>query len=187
MSEELTGAEKRTLLRLARRTLQCHYSGNELPEPEELTEHLLQARGAFVTITEQGVLRGCIGHVVGVEPLWRSVRGNAMSAALRDPRFPPVAAHELDQMDLEISALTPLAEVEDVDEIEVGRDGIMIERGSFRGLLLPQVAQESGWDLPTFLDQTCRKAGLMPGCWRDERVTISRFSAEVFSELELGR
>jgi AmmeMemoRadiSam system protein A len=187
MSEGLTLDEKRTLLRLARSTLESHYAGLALPEPAQPTEALMDARGAFVTLLAvKGELRGCIGHVEGVEPLWKSVRENALAAALRDPRFPPVEPGELSQLVIEVSVLSPMVKVASIDEIVVGRDGLLIERGAARGLLLPQVATDHRWDTETFLKQTCIKAGLADDCWRSAGARISRFSAEVFSEKEIG-
>jgi AmmeMemoRadiSam system protein A len=182
MPESLTSEEKTILLTLARDTIEAHFQATSSPRPARLTRSLEELRGAFVTLTEEGALRGCIGHVIGTQPLWQSVRENALSAALRDPRFPPVKEEELSSIDLEISALTPLTEVDDVEQIEVGRHGLMIESGAHRGLLLPQVATEYGWDRKTFLDHTCRKAGLKPGCWNRPDAKILVFSAEVFSE-----
>jgi len=121
--------------------------------------------------------------VIGVAPLWRAVRDNAIAAAFEDPRFAPVEADELPHTHIEISALTPLRRV-DFDEVVVGRDGILLENGISRGLLLPQVAVEYSWDRETFLDHTCRKAGLEPGCWRHPDTIISTFSAQVFGEEE---
>jgi len=187
MDAGLTSDEKRTLLRLARSTLESHFDGLALPEPAQTTPSLREVRGAFVTLQAvKDELRGCIGHVTGVEPLWETVRKNALAAALRDPRFPPVEAHELSQLVIEISALTPLLKVASIDEIVVGRDGLMIERGAAHGLLLPQVAAERGWDVATFLTQTCFKAGLGDDCWRSPGATIYRFGADVFSEREIG-
>lgn len=182
MERSLSKEEKRFLLSLARETLQAHLGGKPVPSADPPSGPLTEPRGAFVTLTRSGELRGCIGHVVGVAPLWCSVRENALNAALRDPRFPPVEASELPSLDIEISALTPLREVETPDEVVVGRHGVMIENGPFRGLLLPQVATEYGWDRDTFLDHTCRKAGLQTGCWRRPETRIHVFSAEVFSE-----
>ena len=182
MPQTLSEREKEMLLELARSTLEAHFAGSALPQPYELTDNLGQLRGAFVTLTEQGALRGCIGHVVGSRPLWQSVRENAISAALRDPRFDPVQQHELTGLHIEISALTPLHEIDDAHEVRVGHHGVMIEKGANRGLLLPQVATDNGWDRTTFLDHTCRKAGLAPGCWRSPDATVSVFSAEVFGE-----
>jgi AmmeMemoRadiSam system protein A len=180
----LKGTERRWLLRLARSTIEARLMDaglpNEPPQPGPLTAN----RGAFVTLTLDGALRGCIGHVVGCDPLWLSVRENAINAAFHDPRFPPVEAAELAAVAIEISALTPLWPVNDPDEIVIGRDGLVIERSHYRGLLLPQVAERYGWSPVEFLDQTCRKAGMQPGCWRDPGATISAFSAEVFSEAD---
>ncbi|MCG6962389.1 MAG: AmmeMemoRadiSam system protein A [Acidobacteria bacterium] len=182
MERPLAEEEKQFLLRLARQTLEAQLEGEPLPSATPSPGPLTEARGAFVTLTRSGELRGCIGHVVGVAPLWRSVRENVLNAALRDPRFPPVEASELPSLHIEISALTPLREVATPDEVIVGRHGVMIENGPFRGLLLPQVATEYGWDRATFLDHTCRKAGLQAGCWRRPDTRIHVFSAEIFSE-----
>jgi AmmeMemoRadiSam system protein A len=171
------------LLSLARNTIQHRLDGQPLPSPEPDAIVLREQRGAFVTLKIDGRLRGCIGHVIGVAPLWRAVRDNAIAAAFEDPRFDPLQAEELPRTHIEISALTPLRRAT-ADEVTVGRDGILIERGPARGLLLPQVAVEYGWDRVTFLDHTCRKAGLEAGCWRHADTVISVFSAEVFGEDE---
>ena len=169
------------LLALARDTIRCHFDALPLPSQEPDSELLREQRGAFVTLKIDGRLRGCIGPVVGVVPLWRAVRDNAIAAAFEDPRFDPLQVEELPLTHIEISALTPLRKAT-ADEVTVGRDGILIERGAARGLLLPQVAVEYGWERETFLDHTCRKAGLEPGCWRHPDTVISVFSAEVFGE-----
>jgi len=174
--------ERHWLLDLARTTIAGRFSGTHPSSPTPPSGPLLEDRGAFVTLTIDDRLRGCIGHVVGVAPLWCSVRDNAIAAAFEDPRFPAVSEDELGKLHIEISALTPLVRVNSVQEIEVGRDGILIERGNARGLLLPQVATSYGWDRETFLDHTCRKAGLDQGCWRKPNTVISTFSAEVFGE-----
>lgn len=173
--------ERHTLLDLARQTINARLGGQPLPEPRIDSPTLCEVRGAFVTLKIDEQLRGCIGHVIGVVPLWRAVRDNAVAAAFSDPRFPPVTAEELEKVRLEISALTPLR-VSQPEGVIVGRDGVLIERGTARGLLLPQVAVEYGWDRQTFLDHTCRKAGLDTGCWRHPDTVISIFSAEVFGE-----
>jgi AmmeMemoRadiSam system protein A len=181
-SFEPIGSESRSfLLRLARATIAARLGGRALPATAPEDPVLLEPRGAFVTLTSSGRLRGCIGHVVGVSPLWMSVRDNALAAAFGDPRFPPLAGHELAAVRIEISALTPLVRCAP-EEITVGRDGVMVERGAARGLLLPQVAIEHGWDRETFLDHTCRKAGLAANSWREPAIVLYRFSAEVFGE-----
>jgi AmmeMemoRadiSam system protein A len=177
----IDGHATRFLLALARETIQCRLEGEPLPSPEPDDPKLLEPRGAFVTLKIDGRLRGCIGHVIGVAPLWRAVRDNAIAAAFEDPRFEPMRADELLHTHIEISALTPLRRVE-FDDVMVGRDGVLLERGMARGLLLPQVAVEFGWDRETFLDHTCRKAGLEPGCWRHPDTVLSTFSAQVFGE-----
>ncbi|MCW8985045.1 MAG: AmmeMemoRadiSam system protein A [Thermoanaerobaculales bacterium] len=179
----IDGPAIRFLLALARETIQSRLNGLPLPSPEPDDAILNEPRGAFVTLKIDGRLRGCIGHVIGVAPLWRAVRDNAIAAAFEDPRFAPLEADELPSTKIEISALTPLRPVV-YDEVIVGRDGILLENGISRGLLLPQVAVEYGWDRETFLDHTCRKAGLEPGCWRDPDTVISTFSAQVFGEEE---
>ncbi len=182
MSRPLTEQEKAFLLDLARETIRSRLEERPLPVPDPPPGPLTEPRGAFVTLKKGGELRGCIGHVVGLEPLWQSVRDNAINAAFRDPRFPPLEPDELDLVRLEVSALTPLRDVDSPEEVRVGEHGLMIERGPYRGLLLPQVPVEHGWDRETFLDHTCRKAGLPPGCWRDRSTRLRVFSAEVFSE-----
>lgn len=172
---------KQYLLRLARTSVEARIYGEALPDDQPDDPALLQTRGAFVTLKIEGRLRGCIGHVIGVSPLWKAVRDNAIAAAFEDPRFDPLRADELPVTHIEISALTPLRRAS-ADEIEIGRDGVLVERGPARGLLLPQVPVEYGWDLETFLDHTCRKAGLEPGCWRHPDAVISAFCAEVFGE-----
>jgi len=179
--DEIAGKDRCFLLALARATIIARLSGEALTSPIPESAILLQTRGAFVTLKIEHRLRGCIGHVVGVAPLWRAVRDNALAAAFDDPRFPPLALDELPKVRIEISALTPLRPSA-AEDVVVGRHGILVERGSSRGLLLPQVAVEYGWDLETFLDHTCRKAGLQAGCWRHPDTAISTFSAEVFGE-----
>jgi len=178
----LSESEKEYLLKLARQSIVNAVRGEQAPVPEMSTPVLAENRGAFVTIKKRGELRGCIGYIVAVKPLAETVCEMAQAAALRDPRFSPVSKDELDELELEISVLTPIQEVKDVNAIEVGKDGLIIKRGHFQGLLLPQVATEYGWDRETFLAQTCRKAGLPPDAWKQEDTEISSFRAEVFGE-----
>lgn len=180
----LTEPEKQTLLHIARTTIEKVVKGEDVPDFEVSSPALLQDRGAFVTITEHGQLRGCIGYIIGVKPLYQTVREVAESAALRDPRFPPVEPQELPDLELEISALSVPRRISDVNEIQVGVHGIIMRKGFHQGLLLPQVATEYGWDRQTFLEHTCRKAGLPPNAWKDKDAEIEIFSAEVFGEKE---
>ncbi|RJX36410.1 MAG: AmmeMemoRadiSam system protein A [Desulfarculus sp.] len=183
MSErELTPEEQKALLKLARQTVaRLVRAGGDEPPPAGLPGPDL-ARGAFVTIHRQGRLRGCIGNFTAQGSLVDTIRDMAVAAASEDPRFPPLRAEELKDIELEISVLSPLRPINDVSEIQVGRHGIYIVNPRGRGVLLPQVAAEYGWDRETFLDQTCMKAGLAPGCWKDPRTQILIFSAQIFGE-----
>lgn len=178
----LSADDREWLLGLARSTIKANLEGKRLPGDPPRPGPLMEIRGAFVTLSTDGALRGCIGHVIGTEPLWLSVRSNAVNAAFRDPRFAPLTAGEFATIEIEISALTPLRPISSPDEIVIGRDGLVIERGLHRGLLLPQVAERYNWSPEEFLDQTCRKAGMKPGCWRGADTEFAIFSAEVFGE-----
>ncbi len=181
----LNEEQRRQLLKLARTSIESVLDGRA-PElkPDDFDDTLRRPAGAFVTLrTRRGELRGCIGSIRAVEPLFRAVASSAISAAFRDPRFFPVERHEFVELELEISVMGPIERVRDTEEIKVGRDGLIISQGRFAGLLLPQVATEYGWDRHTFLDQTCIKAGLSPGSWRSEETRIEKFAAEVFSEV----
>jgi AmmeMemoRadiSam system protein A len=180
----LTDVQRKRLLEVARQSIATTLDG-KTPNwsAEQFDETLRKPAGAFVTLrTRSGDLRGCIGSIRAMEPLVKAVASSAVSAAFRDPRFSPVRPDELPQLELEISVMGPIEAVRDEADIEVGRDGLIVSRGRQAGLLLPQVASEYGWDRQTFLDQTCLKAGLPPGCWRLPETRIERFSAEVFSE-----
>ncbi|MBV8518311.1 MAG: AmmeMemoRadiSam system protein A [Acidobacteria bacterium] len=179
----LTPQQRRQLLRIARDTITAALEGQRYAvDLASVDEDLQRPAGAFVTLEKHGDLRGCIGSIEPVAPLAQAVSSSAMSAAFRDPRFRPVRADELPQLDIEISVMGPIERVNDVNTIEVGRDGLILSRGSRAGLLLPQVATEYGWDRDTFLRQTCLKAGLPPDAWRAADCRIEKFSAEVFGE-----
>jgi uncharacterized protein len=178
----LTAAERTGLLALARQTLHQRLNDSPVSAPEAADlSGLKRERGAFVTLSLAGNLRGCIGTFRAQKPLWKIVQEMAISAALHDPRFPPLRAAELDAIEIEISALTPLRIITDTDEIQVGTHGLYITQGHAGGVLLPQVAVEYGWSSTEFLQQTCRKAGLPSTAWQ-HGATIEVFSAEVFSE-----
>ena len=183
----LTGAEEQILLQVARLTLEKWVREKKYPSDKDLesydiTPALEQKTGVFVSIHKLGELRGCIGYVTGTTSILHSVIENTMNAASKDPRFPPIKEHELDIVDLEISVMTPLVEVKDVEAIEVGKDGLVVERGFHKGLLLPQVSKEWGWDKYEFLEQTCRKAGLPTDAYKKKDTKIMRFRAQVFGE-----
>jgi len=178
----LNDDQKRRLLRVARESLEAAVTGTRGPNLETQDPALREKRGAFVTLKRQGQLRGCLGYVEGIMPLIEAVAENAAAAALRDPRFPPVRPNELPEITIEISALTPLVPVEDPEQVEVGRHGLMVCLGPNRGLLLPQVPGEFGWQREQFLAHTCLKAGLSPDSWRDPAAQLYSFEAEVFGE-----
>jgi uncharacterized protein len=176
----LTSLERAALLRFARDTIAAHLTGSAPPPPVPLADPQAHS-GAFVTLHAHRDLRGCIGYPGSEKRLDDVVGLCAIAAATEDPRFSALTASELPEVEIEISVLTPISAVRDVGEIEVGRDGLVVRDGFRRGLLLPQVATERGWDRDTFLSHTCLKAGLKPDAWRTG-AAISRFQAEVFSE-----
>lgn len=182
--EERTGAlpppQRRALLELARRALDRHLQG--LSAPSLPDDPLLQRPGGvFVSLHRGEDLVGCIGYIESEEPLPRTVVRAAIAAGTRDPRFPPVAPEELAGIRIEISVLSPLRPLDDPESVEVGSDGLLIEGGGRRGLLLPQVATAQGWGPEGFLRAVCEKAGLPPEAWRQGAV-LHRFTAQVFSE-----
>jgi AmmeMemoRadiSam system protein A len=176
----LTNEEKNELRKIAQTVIEHRILNKPLPDFEGKTPKLKEKRGAFVTLHKSGQLRGCIGNIRGRHPLYETVARMAEEAAFHDPRFPALSKEELKDIDIEISALTPLRRVDKVDEITVGKHGIYIEKGFFSGLLLPQVATEHGWDRQTFLEQTCFKAGLHKDAWKEKDTKVYVFSADVF-------
>lgn len=172
------------LLRIARQSIEIALDGRRLTlEAAEFHPDIQRPSGAFVSLhTHDGDLRGCIGSILPVAPLYEAVSSNAVNAAFRDPRFHPLRRDELTRVHIEISVMSPIVPVSAIEEIEVGRDGLIIRRGSRAGLLLPQVATEYGWDREDFLRHTCGKAGLPFDAWRSADCRIERFSAEVFGE-----
>ena len=173
------------LLKIARDVVEACCRGGKPPKPEVFSPTLNEPRGAFVTLHKDGKLRGCIGHIRAQKPLVETIVEMAEAAAFQDPRFPPVTTKELSQLEYEISVLTPLRRIKDVEEIQVGIHGIYMKRGPSSGLLLPQVATEWGWDRITFLEHTCSKAGLPEDAWKDKKTEIYIFSADVFSPDDL--
>jgi AmmeMemoRadiSam system protein A len=168
------------LLALAREAIVTYASARELVT--SISEPIAEREGgAFVTLHKRGELRGCIGHLEVDQPLGRVVPRCAVAAASTDPRFPPVSLAEVPELEIEISLLGPLEPIAGPADIIVGVHGLVVERDWHRGLLLPQVATEWGWDAPTFLAQTCHKAGLPQDAWK-HWVKMWRFEAEVFSE-----
>ena len=186
MSKEyLNKEEKRKLMEIARASVIEAVTGKKQETIVVTEERLKENCGAFVTLKKHGELRGCIGYIVAVKPLHETVKDVAKSAAVNDYRFLPVTEAELKDLEFEISALTPLTRIKGIDEIEVGKHGLVMKRGYDSGLLLPQVATEYGWDKETFLEHTSRKAGLSKDAWKDPSTEIYIFSAEVFGESDV--
>jgi AmmeMemoRadiSam system protein B/AmmeMemoRadiSam system protein A len=179
----LSPPEQDALLKIARNAVETAVRESKLYECSTCgLQTLEQERGAFVTLTEEGRLRGCIGFVSAREPLYRAVRDVATLAALQDARFVPVTAGELGSLQYEISVLSPLNRVEDIEEIRIGRHGLLIHQGEHEGLLLPQVATDAKWDRETFLERLCQKAGLPARAWTEPDADLFRFRAVVFGE-----
>lgn len=176
----LTDAERTELLRIARRAATGWLRERRVPQESPESDKLNAPGAAFVTLTEEGRLRGCIGYTEARAPLYRTVQECAVASATEDPRFLPMSADELGGVRIEISVLTPLVPVR-ADAVEVGVHGLMVTRGGRRGLLLPQVPAEHGWDREKFLSQVCLKAGLPGDAWR-KGAELYSFTAEVFGE-----
>ena len=180
---EYSQEERALLLQLAHHAIEAALKGMRL-DLAPPTQHLAEHRGAFTTLHLFGKLRGCIGYVIPQHSLYRTVAETAQAAAFDDPRFPPVTAAEAPNLVVEISVLAPLAPIRP-EEVVVGRHGLLVSQGSRRGLLLPQVPVEWGWDRETFLAQTCHKAGLPLDAWR-QGADLQAFTAEVFGDGESG-
>ena len=169
------------LLDLSRQTIRQFLETRQRIAPQPPPEEVVPNRGAFVTLRKAGRLRGCIGYVAPLYPLYRTVIECSISAATQDPRFPPMLLAELPETGIEISVLSPLEEVKAAETIQVGTHGLAISQKGKRGLLLPQVPVEYGWDRKRFLEETCRKAGLPANAWQ-QGARIESFTAFVFAE-----
>ena len=181
MNHTLNNDDKKLLLDLAREAITVTVRTGRLTNREVTATHLLAAQGCFVTIKRQGALRGCIGNFSSEKPLYQLVQEMAVSAATRDPRFYPMKENDLVDFDLEISVLSPLTKIAAPEEVVVGTHGLYLEKNFSRGVLLPQVPVEQGWDRETFLCQTALKAGLKKDDWK-EGADLYVFTAQVFGE-----
>jgi AmmeMemoRadiSam system protein B/AmmeMemoRadiSam system protein A len=183
----LSQAEQKLLLELARSTLQSYLKNTQIPQQKEnqfsAYPKLAENLGVFVTLRKKGELRGCIGSIIGVEPLYRSVMANAVHAAVDDPRFPPLRQKELESVEIEISVMTPLQPLTDFRAIRLGKDGVIIRDGRAQAVFLPQVAVETRWNLDQFLGNLCLKAGLERDAYhRSRSMQFYVFQAQVFSK-----
>lgn len=178
---EYSQEERSLLLRLAHASIEAAVDGRELDLTSPIP-HLDEQRGAFTTLYVRGQLHGCVGYVLPVASLYRTIAETARAAAFEDTRFPPMTKADLDHLTVDISVLSPLGPIQP-DQVEIGKHGLLVAMGFRRGLLLPQVPIEHGWDRITFLEQTCHKAGLPGNAWQ-EGATLQAFTAEVFGEQE---
>lgn len=184
----LTLDDKKQIIKLVELTLISLFKPEKKQEVEKqrkIVEKLGLENGVFVTLLKRGELRGCIGYIMPVKEFSKLLVDATVSSATRDPRFDPLKEEELNEIDIEVSILSEPKKISSIAEIEVGKHGIIVRRGPYQGLLLPQVAVEYGWDKITFLQHTCIKAGLHPNDYRKEDTEIYVFTAEVFSKSEL--
>jgi len=183
--KELNKKQQKFLLNLARRAIKQYLETGEKIKEKIEDEELKKKRGAFVTLKVENQLRGCIGYPLPYKPLYETIIETAISAATSDFRFTPLSLPELDKTEIEISVLSLPQEIKDINEIKIGKHGIIISKGPYQGLLLPQVPLEYNWDLETYLSHGCLKAGLPPDEWK-KGVKIEIFSAQVFSEKDFS-
>jgi AmmeMemoRadiSam system protein B/AmmeMemoRadiSam system protein A len=182
----LNSSQRKELLKIARDTIKEYLGTGKRLEPKVGDEVLKEDMGSFVTLHKNGMLRGCIGNMAATGPLYLTVRDMAIAAAAEDPRFPPVTLGELDEVDIEISVLSPMRKIDDYNEIEVGKHGVMVRMGWRGGVYLPQVADETGWDREQFMNSLCaHKAGIPADAWKTGKCEIYVFTAEVFGEKDI--
>ena len=182
MFEALSEESRRYLISLVRESIERKFDGEDIPRNSPDDPLLQEPCGAFVTLKNTGVLRGCIGRMESERPLWETVALMGRAAAFEDPRFAPVTPEELSGLSLEISVLTPFEPLEDPQAVEVGKHGLLVEKGVNRGVLLPQVAAEHGWSAEEFLRNVCFKASLPPDAWKDPDAKLYTFSAVIIEE-----
>ena len=183
---ELSQEEKRVLINAARDSIKSLFGDDVIPE-KDVSKHPVLGRtgpGAFVTLTINKQLRGCIGYITSRMTLYDTVCEAAKQAAASDPRFRPLSKNELNKICIEISILSPLSPISGYEDIKIGTHGLVLEEQFNRGLLLPQVATENNFDLPKFLTAICEKAGLNPYEWKERKINIKIFTATVFSEID---
>jgi hypothetical protein len=181
----LNGTQRKRLLTIARESIASYVKDGKRKQFTERDPVLNKPLGAFVTLHENGELRGCIGNMVGTGPLYQTIADMAIEAATGDPRFQKLSTGEVDKIDLEISVLSPLQKVKSPDEIKIPGHGVIVKKGFYSGVYLPQVATETGWTKEEFLTSLCaQKAGLSPDAWKDPATELYTFEAEVFKEGE---
>lgn len=184
---EPTLEEKKILLETARTSINSVFTQEKISEPDYIKHPIFKSHaGAFVTLTQQGVLRGCIGYIVSDQPLFQIVCEAAIQASQNDPRFQSVRQSEIKNLAIEISILSEPFPLNSYDEIEIGKHGLILEEEGRRGLLLPQVPVEHHMNRDQYLDSICRKSGFPADYWRTKQLKLSGFTAAVFSEEEVN-
>ena len=183
---DLSNDEKCALLKIARTAIESSLKGKSLPELEYDSDAMKRRSGVFVTLRIGEDLRGCIGYIEPLFPLAEATQEVAVKAAKEDPRFMPLTQSEYENIKVEISVLSPVEELKNIDSIEIGKHGLIIDAGYRRGLLLPQVATEYGWNRIQFLEHTAIKAGLPPDAWKRKDAKLFSFSVEKIEEAEFG-
>lgn len=184
---EPTLKEKKILLETARHSIRSIFTKEKPTEPDFKEHPLFNSHcGAFVTLTENGILRGCIGYIISDIPLFQTIREAAVHAALNDPRFLPVKKNEIDNLSIEISILSEPFALNNYDEIEIGKHGLILEESGRRGLLLPQVPIEHKMNRDQFLDALCQKAGFNNNYWKTKQLNLNAFTAAVFNEKDIS-
>ncbi|MBU1868440.1 AmmeMemoRadiSam system protein A [Patescibacteria group bacterium] len=184
---DLNEVHGQLLLDIARRTLIRFTTLHIVPDFSIDKPELNKQYGVFVTLKKGGELRGCIGQLASSDPVWKTVREQTIASASEDNRFPKVTISELSQITIELSILSPLKKTNTIEEIQLGKHGVLITKGLQSGVFLPQVAEETGWDRDTFLSNLCyQKAGLPPDCYKDPETEIYLFTVQKFEELDMN-
>jgi AmmeMemoRadiSam system protein A len=179
----ISKTQQQELLKIARKTIESYISSGTVPDFKITDPALKEKRGVFVTLNKGHLLRGCIGYIMPIEPLYLAVSKMAIEAATGDPRFPPVTKDELDKIEIEISVLTAPERAKNPADIILGTHGVIVRKGGCGGVFLPQVATETGWSKEEFLNELCsQKAGLPESAWQDKDTELYTFSAQVFKE-----
>ncbi|OGV12215.1 MAG: AMMECR1 domain-containing protein [Ignavibacteria bacterium RIFOXYA2_FULL_37_17] len=180
---EITLEEKKILLDTARISIKSVFTGEKIPGPDYGTHPIFNSHaGTFVTLTKSGSLRGCIGYIISDSPLFETVCDAAVQASQNDPRFPSVRQSEIKDLSIEISVLSEPFPLNNYDEIEIGKHGLILEEKGKRGLLLPQVPIEHHMNREQYLDAICRKSGFPPGYWKTKQLKLHAFTATIFCD-----
>ncbi|MFA5806041.1 MAG: AmmeMemoRadiSam system protein A [Melioribacteraceae bacterium] len=184
---ELSLEEKKILLETALVSIKSVFTGEKIPKPDYRKHPVFNSHaGAFVTLTKTGSLRGCIGYIISDRPLFETVYDAAIQASQNDPRFPSVRQSEIKDLSIEISVLSEPFPLNNYDEIEIGKHGLILEEEGRRGLLLPQVPIEHHMNREQYLDAICQKSGFSPGYWKTKQLKFNAFTATVFCDSSIS-